>query len=293
MGSSEKTPPTLEGPPVRLDKHPSIRRKRDSDPCVIARSNSIQSPCNSFSERELSEPLFDIDHHSESSESPPDETDGCITGQMDGDGESGEKHLYDVVRTRRHPYYTAHAPPEGNGPVPEGMQDEYVRMEHPKYRKEGYVFMRPASGGSPKGSPEELKPSPSQNIPVPLPQVGKDEYNTLQHFHSRQSIPRNSLNYETLPTINEGGNPKERSSNYENHPLPQDLKGVVPRVYQPSYENHEGEFRGRRGSHGQESYENVTARSEEMVANSNGNNNERRRLSLKRRSGNMENVCLK
>jgi hypothetical protein len=172
---------------------------------------------------------------------------------MDGDSEtaSNGQRLYDVVREGRtsdgHPYYT-----------PKATEDEYMQMIHPKTR-DNYVIMRPANSSSPQKS---------STIPVPMPQGDSiDEYNTLQHFQGRMSGPRNvnSLNYETLPTIEERVKPEGRSrDNYVNHPLPQDVKGLVPRMYQPSYENHE--FRGRRGSHDRESYENT-------LVNSNGNNN--------------------
>ena len=266
IGSNGKTPPMLDGPPVRLDKHPSIRRKhRDSEPCMIRRSSSstVQSsgsPQNgSYSERGDSEQLFECDRdepsRAPSSNSPPEhESEGYVTGPMDGDSESN-RHLYDVVKDRSnsHPYFTPHAVEGGRmGPLPTtGTGDEYMAMVHPKYRQDGYVFMRPTS--------QSLSPPQQQQhssaIPVPMPQAGgnsSDEYNTLQHHTGSGGRPSSRLNpgsltYETLPTIN------ERKDNYENHPLPQDLKGVVPRLYRPSYENHNREFRTER----RESYENI------------------------------------
>ncbi len=284
---SGRTPPMLEGPPVRLDKHPSIRRKRDSDPCavVLRRSNSLQSPCGSFTDKEIVEPMFEcedgpLSRHVSHSDSPPDDSEGYMTGHMDGEAAG---RLYDVVRdgrTARHPHYTPHA-------VETDGEDEYMQMIHPqqqKYRTEGYVYMKPApsSGNS---------PAKSSTIPVPMPQASTsdvDEYNTLQHFHGRQSVPPRTANgvnnYDYLPTIAE----RQHRETYENHPLPQDLKGVVPRVYHPSYENHhEAAFRGRRGSHGRESYENVGSES------TNSNNNQQQRTSLRRRSGAREDVSLK
>lgn len=244
---SGKTPPILDGPPVRLDKHPSIRKKRDSDPCVFRRSNSTQSPCSSYNDKEMSDPMFDdersLSRRTSHSDSPPDESEGYVTGHMDGDS-TVDGRLYDVVKEGRgsdgHPFY-----------IPRAMEteDQYMQMVHPKYRNDGYVFMKRANS-----------PQKSSTIPVPQPVGSSDEYNTLQHFQGRQSAPRatNSLNYETLPTIVE--RQAGRGDNYENHPLPQDLKGVMPRNYQPSYENHEGAFRGRRGSRGQEDYENSIPR---------------------------------
>ena len=269
--SMGRTPPTLEGPPVRLDKHPSIRRKRDSEPCLIRRSSSIQSPCSSYNDKEMSDPMFDdessiISRRTSHSDSPPDESEGYVTGHMDGDSAdtmSNGQRLYDEVREGRtpdgHPYYTPRS-----AEVQEG-DDQYMRMIHPKSRNEtGYVFMKPARATSPQKS---------STIPVPMPQQSNsgDEYNTLQHFQSsRNSAPRvsNPLNYDTLPTIREKQGERSRD-NYMNYPLPQDLKGVVPQNYQPSYENHEG-FRGRRGSQGKESYENT------VPVNSNANNSNHR-----------------
>lgn len=247
---SGRTPPLLAGPPVRLDKHPSMRRKRDSDPGVFRRSNSMQSPSSSYNDKEMSDPMFDCDEGSLSrrtshSDSPPDESEGYVTGHMDGDSaeSSNRSRLYDEVREGRnsdgHPYYIPRAPETNE-------EEEYMRMIHPKHRNDGYVFMKPANSS----------PQKSSTMPVPMPQhsTATDEYSTLQHFQGKQPTPRasSSLNYEALPTIAEK---QGRGENYENHPLPQDLRGVVPRNYQPSYENHERPFLGQRGSRGQESYE--------------------------------------
>lgn len=278
---SGRTPPMLDGPPVRLDKHPSIRRKRDSDPCLIRRSSSVQSPCSSFSEN--LEPPFECEDmppgHASHPDSPPG-GDDIVTGHMDGDsaesgGVNNGRRAYDEVRPRSnsHPYYTPQATEGGRGEV-EG-EGEYMRMIHPKARTEGtYVVMRSASQSSME---------PSSTIPVPArSQSGPpgDHYNTLQHFSNgsagRQSARViDSQNYETLPnkmlpTISERGG--VRRENYENRADPQlrELRETAPRMYRPNYENHhEASFRGRRGSHGQESYENVGS----VSANSNGNNN--------------------
>lgn len=270
--SMGKTPPTLDGPPVRLDKHPSIRRKRDSEPCLIRRSNSVQSPCSSYNDKEMSDPMFDdessiMSRRTSHSDSPPDESEGYVTGHMDGDSAdtmSNGQRVYDEVREGRtpdgHPYYIARSEPQGGGYV----DDQYMRMIHPRSRNDaGYVVMKPARATSPQKS---------STIPVPMPQQSNsgDEYNTLQHFQSSRQRVSNPMNYDTLPTIREKQGSERSRDNYVNHPLPQDLKGVVPRHYQPSYENHEG-FRGRRGSHGQESYENAVP----VPVNSNENNSNR------------------
>ena len=307
---SGRTPPMLDGPPVRLDKHPSIRRRsRDSDPCLIRRSSSIQSPCSSYNEKEMSEPLFECEDatvpgHAYQPDTPPDESEGYVTGHMDGDSESGSsRRLYDVVRERSgshpgvvgHPYYTPQAADTAAG---EGG-DEYMRMIHPKSRNESsYVVMRPASQGSLHHSASQGSLQQSSTIPVPgRSQSGPpaDHYNTLQHFARAPARVLDTQNYEmlpnkALPTISERDRRAPRD-NYENHPMPQDLKDITPRVYRPSYENHhESSFRGRRGSHGQESYENVATAA--TGANSNDNNNAQRPR-LHRRSSSKEDVCLR
>lgn len=324
----------LEGPPVRLDKHPSIRRKsrgESSDISVARRgsSHSVQSPCSSFNERasEFSEPLFECDDatttgsssHTPHPDSPPAGDEAEVTGYMDADASSEGGtviggHMYDVVRgggsgigrSQSHPYYTPQSAREGgDSAVPTG--DEYMCMIHPKSRtahgrngENGYVYMRAASSSSLSSlSSSQGSAHQSSTIPVPMPQaggvnVGGDEYNTLQHFPNRQIASRviDTQNYEvlpskTLPTISEKGRrstppTSSKRDNYENHPLPENVKGLVPRHYRPSYENHlEGAFRGRRGSHGQESYENVHQEAA-VAGNSNGNNNGRQRMVLQR-----------
>lgn len=59
-----------------------------------------------------------------------------------------------------------------------------------------------------------------------------DKYNTLQHFQGRMSTPRatNSLNYDTLPMIEEGGNHAHGTyqPNCENHDMSwTSLQGVL------------------------------------------------------------------
>lgn len=289
MGSSEKT---LEGPPVRLDKHPSIRRKRDSEP-FLRRSSSVQSPGSSFSERDLSEHVFEIDEPRPShSDSPLDEAE--VTGAMDGDSAESNsgRRLYDVVRDPgNHTHFVANA-------YEEGEKDEYMCMVNPRARNNngGYVVMRPASQGS---------PNKSSTIPVPTPPHPTEEYHTLQHPNNNNNrmLQRTlSNNYDALPTISErekqgvvSNEVESRPLQYENHPLPQDPK-VMPRMYKPTYENHSGSFRGQRGSSGLDSYENITsetANGDEVLANSNANNSaSKKRFSLRRKSSDKEDVSL-
>ena len=302
--SVEKTLSILDGPPVRLDKHPSVRRKRDSDASI--RSNSIASASSPYGS--LEPDLFECDEGSILStsdsilgHSPADDTESYITGHMDGDSESisyGQR-LYDTIdHGRSHSICLAQA-------LHDNEDNQYMQMLNPEKPKEGvYVYMRSSSLGA---------VSKSSTMPVPMPQTGggvsSDEYNILQHMHhngrpvSRQHA--NSLNYETLPTINEsrrgpipvhGEEKRDGPKNYENHPMPQDLKDIAPRVYRPSYENRDSStFRGRRGSHGKESYENVGSehyqRPREVMVegrNSNGNNNVVKRTTSLRRCGESE-----
>ena len=288
------TPTILGGPPVRLDKHPSFRQKRDSETSLRSYSNASSPPYGSYQDSEL----FDCDQEGSGF------VEGPITGQMDGEGESvpPNQRQYDVVLPpgmrppHRHPYYQALAPDYDQ----EETGDQYMRMvgrTSIDVKDGNYVYMRSASFGE----------STSPSVPVPMPQAGGNEsaeYNTLQHFPQNQRpVSRqlaNSLTYETLPTITETKNvpiPNSKRgdghSNYENHPMPQDLHGVVPRAYRPSYENRDSAtFRGVRGSHGQETYQNIGIDSSPQGSlNSNGNNNtSNRRPSMRRRSSEREEV---
>ncbi len=308
----------FEAPQVRLDKHPSIYRKhRDSEP--RRSSGSINSPCGSFGERELSETLFDCEHESSSSVSRGvgHSNDPDIMA-MDGDmaESNGTKHVYDFVkplRSHSRTNYIPHAPittasdSNGAGGNDFCAEGEYMSMVNPRSKSrggDGYVLMRPALQGS------SLRASTS---PVPMPQGGgkgmdHDEYNTLQHYLGRQNSSlslKNSQNYETLPTIAESGlggqrprppcpvpSPEQGRDGSSNYPLPQDLKGVVSRNYRPSYENCDGPFRGRRRS--MEPYENVPSSTsvESVEVNTNANNNgkgvSKRKLSFKRRNSDEE-----
>lgn len=297
------TPPHSEGPPVRLDKHPSIRRKNASKPCDIKRRNSKDSPSSSYS-RSVDSAVFEQEESNEQSRStsPQDECDGDIIGQMDPD--SSVSH-YDEVpaiprRTHTVPAHSMHErislPDRANTTA--SCQMEYERMVHPKdsamFKRDGYVFMQP------RDMPRS----------APIPVDNSSTYNQLNHFPQRQSPqqnggPRTRSNYDQLPTISEGRRQVdtevdvEKPSNYENHPLPQDLQGISSHVYRPSYENVEKAKRDRVGSQNQEQYENVTANGEQATAevsvNANGNNNRERRvktLSLRRKSDDKEQVRL-
>lgn len=217
------------------------------------------------------------------SNSPQDEDVGVI-GQMDPP--NGYAH-YDLVPKR-----LSSDGGMGNSHqrvvLPGSDTSHYEEMVHPKnyglQGNDGYVFMKPAENGRATSAPI---PVASRN-PPPL---ADDTYHHLQHRPSPQnsSSPRNRNNYDQLPTISEG-----RRSNYENHPLPRDLKNMSI-DYRPSYENVEKAIQGRRGSMNQEQYENVDSSSEQSTSqNSNTNNgnsgSQKKRLSLRRRSSEKETV---
>ena len=219
--------------------------------------------------------------------SPQDEDVGVI-GQMDPvqlpNGNGGAPY-YDSVPRRTHSdggMANGHqrvVMPGGGDPT------HYEQMVHPRncgmQNLDGYVFMKPAeNGGRATSAPIPVAP---RNVAV----AADDTYHHLQRRPSPQnsSSPRNRQNYDQLPTISEG-----RRSNYENHPLPRDLKGVSV-DYRPSYENVERAIQGRRGSMNQDQYENVDGE-QSTSHNSNTNNGNsgslKKRLSLRRRSSEKE-----
>ena len=287
------TPPQLDGPPVRLDKHPSIRRK--SGPRDLSRSNSTTS-FGSLSEREIhyaggsrsrDSAIEDGEGSGDSRSNSPQDEDVGVIGQMDPDqlpsGNGAGAPYYDSVPRRT---YSDGAVANGHQRVvlPGGGDPaHYEQMVHPRNTGmqgyDGYVFMKPAESGGSRAISAPI-PVASRNVAV----VGDDTYHHLQRRPSPQNnsaSPRNRQNYDQLPTISEG-----HRSNYENHPLPRDLKGVSVE-YRPSYENVEKARQDRRGSMNMDQYENVDGE-QSTGQNSNANNGnsggQKKRLSLRRRS---------
>ena len=310
------TPPQLEGPPVRLDKHPSIRRKNGSRPRDISRSNSTAS-FGSLSDRDMSFPptarsgdaveqrqrVGEEDSSGDSSRSgTPPEDDGDVIGQMDPEPTSGNgAPYYDSVPRRTSdggiPNMQQRIVMSGQG----GAPGHYEEMTHPKNGMggfDGYVVMKSAERiGRTMSAPIPV----SQRSAVPS---GDDTYHHLQRKVSPQnsSSPRNRMNYDQLPTISEGrrlhpGMERPGPTNYENHPLPRDLKGVSVN-YQPSYENVDIPAQGRRGSMNQDRYENVDSNRVQSPSTQNSNQNncngseKKRKFSLRRRSSDKESVRL-
>ncbi len=223
------TSPKLEGPPVRLDKHPSIRRKRDaSNPREIHRSSSTTSSMGSFSETGSVEPSCDdgqLSGHQSRSISPQDECDGDVVGCMDPESEHSGVPMYEVVSGAN----SQHRVMRG------GANTQYEKMVNPNASEDEYVQMS-------KAPPLSLQ-NHTNPMSVPQPQA----YKSTQHNKSNQQhnpvAARN--NYDTLPTIREA----KQQDTYVNHPLPQDLKGVPSHEYIPDYQNVELASSGeRRGS---------------------------------------------
>ena len=294
---SMNTPPQLNGPPVRLDKHPSIRRKRPD----ISRSSSTTS-FGSYSDRDMPQPTTqsgdsldpglgrDGSGDSSRSSSPQDD-DGDVIGPMDPDQPTNgnSASYYDSVPRRANsngeglPTMQQRIVLNGSGETP----SHYEQMTHPRNSMtefDGYVSMKPAE-----------RSSHATSAPIPVAQrngshtPSDDTYHHLQRRPSPQnsSSPRNRSNYDQLPTISEG-----KRTNYENHPLPRDLKGVSVE-YKPNYQNVEMAQRGRRGSMNQDKYEDIDGE-QSTSPNSNTNNasDQKRRFSLRRRSSEKESVKL-
>ena len=303
------TPPQLDGPPVRLDKHPSIRRKNGTVSREISRSNSATS-FGSLGDRdgmsyppmarsgESAEPPLEGDRSGENSRSnSPQDDDGDVIGPMDPDN---PVPYYDVVPSRQS---------DGGIPnmqhrvvLPGGDSGHYEQMIHPRNSGvqgfDSYVVMKSAENGT-----------RAISAPIPVarrnpPPLSDDTYHHLQRRQSPQNSsspsPRNRNNYDQLPTISEGQHlhpdvNRSVPSNYENHPLPRDLKGVSVE-YRPSYQNVEMARSGRRGSLNQDQYENVDSNGEQSTSQNsntnNGNSGQKKRFSLRRRSRDKENVTL-
>ena len=290
--------PQLSGPPVRLDKHPSIRRKRPD----LSRSSSTTS-FGSYSDRDTpyapttqsGDPSLDRDGSGDSSRSnSPQDDDGDVIGQMDPDQPNGNGYYDSVPRRILSDGETSNGQQRiilnGGG----GVGSHYEEMIHPRNSMgnfDGYVFMKPAENGS-----------HATSAPIPVaqrnggPAPSDDTYHHLQRRPSPQnssSSPRNRSNYDQLPTISEGKrlHPGAGPTNYENHPLPRDLKGVSI-DYKPNYQNVEMAKHGRRGSMNQDKYENVDGEQSSPNSNTNNASDQKRRFSLRRRSSEKESVMV-
>ena len=100
------------------------------------------------------------------------------------------------------------------------------------------------------------------------------------YMHSTQQSPANYSNYDFVPPVSSLStiSEVERPTPYENHPLPQELKGMATVTFQPKYENVEAAKRSRSGSVHADVYENVLSNGEQLpgaVKNPAGATNER------------------
>ena len=252
-------------PPIRLDKHPSIRKQR-STPCRVPRSTT-SSRC-STSPSESCDPslsyghsvgsfndddMFDERAISRQSVSPPDEgyseeNDESGSGQfrMDPDlSEHGRRSTEPASQksTLRVQF------PQRSYTAPSGSQ-VYEKMTHPNalLHQEGYVQMIPTGGAM-----TIQRPAVPSHYDVP-PSFRKRPFASGESALSLSTSPSNYENCSPLPTIEEAPNRRERSEVYENFPRPAKLQEESFVNYHPNYENMEAFNEQRRHS---ESYQNV------------------------------------
>ena len=295
----------LDGPPVRLDKHPSFKKQR-SAPCDInsgrryqRRSSNNHSISNSLSERDstaessFSEDLiFDQEDSLTTptrSPSPPEQSidEGCFMGLMDQDDLAAVDGL--PKRSYTEPAVGSEKPKVGNRCHSTATCQavrrvhEYEVMVHPKaadmYNREGYTYMNPAELKAPPPPPPMTR-----SAPIPVSHQNGDGISSGHLLPSTGSSPssaspRRYANYDRLPTIAEREardrerqreteeRQKDKSSPYENYPLPPSVQNSAPVYYSPTYQNVSLAHSDRRGSQNREEYENVT-RSGEQIAGS-------------------------
>lgn len=250
---SEPLPP----PPVHADQHPGRLGRQVSAPCDInpvvpRRSVSQPTPASasiyntprlsyhsddpalfnySFEDPSSGYPARSLDREGVDGGHPPPSHHQRRSASMPSGGSSsveGRRH----TQNRCHTTATCQAPRGGavGNNAGGGGGDEYEVMVHPASanrplsKEPDYVYMHPAQS------------------------------------------PANYSNYDFVPpasslsTISE----MERPTPYENHPLPQELKGAVPVTFQPKYENVEAAKRSRLGSIHADVYENVLANGEQL-----------------------------
>lgn len=264
QSASNSLPHSLEGhpPPVRLDKHPSIRRKR-STPCDIQRQVSRDSATSgSFNDKEMFGQSADsLDQNTmfeerDSSESPPDASStSCIAVGMrrtserssyaeDIAGDMEPEAPYDLPPSSHYdvPRRAYSAPSTGLPKHPHIAQRHhstsecehanravYETMVHPKaaiLQQDEYIRMRPSELRAQLTShPISISGESQAHRPlVPTPVAQLQSPTSAEMSVS----PRARLLYDRLPPIREGG-PAERAE-----PPPQ------PRLERQGsqYENH-------------------------------------------------------
>lgn len=160
---------------------------------------------------------------------------------------------------------------------------EYEVMVHPKvadmYNKDGYTYMNPAELKAPAQPPPQ--PTVTRSAPIPVShqngEVASGYLLPSSGSSPSSTSPRKYANYDRLPTIAEREarerqreaeeTQKDKSSPYENHPLPPSVQNSAPVYYTPNYQNVSLAHSDRRGSQNREEYENVT-RSGEQISGS-------------------------
>lgn len=231
--------PSSDPPPVRLDKHPSIRKKR-SAPCDMpgrrgSRHSHGSSPGGS-ADRDTSNPamqsadsLINEETLFQQEDSPPPlrrsvspEETSCadsesIMGSMEPDLDMSITHTrcftepalatQQPVSIGNRAHSTASCEPSRRG--------EYEKMIHPHaalYNKGGYIYMKPAEGGQ-----QESHYASPRSVPLPYAHLQQhmhqsaqsdDMYQHLQHFPSRSPAAvdisrKNAQAYDRLPPIKE------------------------------------------------------------------------------------------
>ena len=262
-------------PPIRLDKHPSLRRKQQhSKPCRVphsgASSRCSTSPSESYGPSHSvgsfnDDELFDAERTtSRQSVSPPDEgyseNEESGSGQfaMDPDlpsqGSARMQQNIAAMRRSQEPctYVTM------TSPHAQSNQDEYVHM-----------VSAPTNGTT----------IPRPNIPSHYDVPGPLRKKPITTSDSPSASPSNYENSGPLPTIEEAPTKgRGQSDMYENFTVGQ-LREEEFTHYRPNYENREAYKEQQRKS---EVYQNVTLIDEEQ----------QKRASMRRSSVVKEDVTL-
>ena len=272
-------------PPIRLDKHPSIRKQR-STPCRVPRSTtssgcfiSPSESCDPSFSCGLSVGSFKGEERFEQSVSPPDE------GYSEKNDESGSRQFRmdpELDHSRRGSESTTQKSmmrgrfPQRNSTAPSASQT-YEKMVHPNapLYQEGYVEMIPAGGVG--GAMTIQRPAVPSHYDVPIPAGGAggalaiqrpavpSHYDVPPPFRKKpvpngdpsllsSSSPSNYENCSSLPTLEEAPTRSQQSEVYENFPRPAKLREESFVNYQPNYGNMDAFNEQRRHS---ASYQNV------------------------------------
>ena len=279
-------------PPVRLDKHPSLRKQR-STPCRVPRSSSSvwsSSPSESY-DRDPSQSyghsvgsfnddeLFDERATSRQSVSVSLPDEGYSESEESGSGQFTmdpdlTEHVPHGRRNTEPPRVAVRAPlPQRSNTAPSSSQN-YERMVHPNasLHQDGYVAMVPVPG---LGMAIHRPIVPS-HYDVPPPFRKRPGTNGDSSLPSSSS-PSTYENCGHLPTIEEAPKRNGRSEVYENFPRPAEVVAESFVQYRPNYENVDVLNEQRRNS---ESYQNVPLDA--------GSRDEQKRASTRSRSRSTE-----